>query len=229
MKEKLPTIAFEGINRVGKGTQIEKLKCLITEVGLSSVEIRGDGTRDGLGLHDGDPFSFWWQQYSKQIRESGTTLDWNFAAYILAKDIKTWREEGRNFNKNIVLLDRSLISRATFIIDREKPAIKHLTVDNLYPYQPESRIELEDILPDIIFELIAPKEIVLSRIDNQDPKKSFRVKLIEEQYDTFYSAKSRLPEIVQEKIITLDSSLPIDKVFDNILENLNSKLENWNN
>lgn len=221
MKEKNPTIAFEGINRVGKGTQIEKLKLLAKKKNINAVEIRGDGTRNGLGLHKGDPLSEWWQEYSKYLRTSGTTDNWNYAAYILANDIKIWREDRINTDKQLILFDRSLISRATFILDRNPPNTNTLTMENLYPFNSSNRINLEDILPDIIFELVAPKETILSRLDSQDPKFSFRSKIIEEQYDRFYSAKNYLPNIVQERIISIDSSREINIVFDEIEEKIN--------
>ena len=221
MKERNPTIAFEGINRAGKGTQIEKLKLHAQKKNINAVEIRGDGTRDGLGLHEGDPLSEWWQQYSKYLRTSGTTNDWNYAASILANDIKMWREQGIDKGKKLLLLDRSFISRATFVLDRSNPNTNALTMENLYPPNSSHRIDLEDILPDIIFELFAPKETILSRLDSQDPKFSFRSKMIEEQYSRYYSARNYLPIIVQERIIRVDSSRDIDTVFNEIVERIN--------
>lgn len=227
MKEKIPLVAFEGLNRAGKGTQIDNLKNLLSEANVSFVELRGDGTRDGLGAHDGDPLSPWWQDYSKKIREEGTTTDWHYAAYLLAKDVKAWREEGAVLDKQIALLDRSLISRAAFVIDRERLPNDVLMVEHLYPVQPGPRIQIEDILPDIIFELVAPQEVLLSRLDKQDSKYDFRARLIREMYDTYYSSKERLPENVKERIVSIDSSKAPHDVFDSILETLNDRLEAW--
>lgn len=224
MKEKNPTIAFEGINRVGKGTQIGKLKLFTKNNNINAVEVRGDGTRDGLGLHSGDPLNEWWQEYSKYLRTSGTIDDWNYAAYILASDIKIWRENENSKDKQLILLDRSLISRATFVLDRNPQQTNNLTMEDLYPFN-SNRINLEDILPDVIIELIAPKESILSRLDPQDPKFEFRSKIIEEQYDRFYSAKDYLPKKVQEKIVRVDSSRNIDIVFNEIKEKINPILK----
>ena len=223
--EKIPSIAFEGINRAGKGTQIELLKKELFEMNVSSIELRGDGTRDGSGSHDGDPLSPWWQQYSKKLREGGSTEEWHQAAYQLALDFISWKKSAEELEKDIIFLDRSLLSRATFVIDRDRPAPEILEIEHLYPIQRTGKIKMEDVLPDVIFELTVPKEVLLSRLDPADPKLKFRENLIESNYDNFYNAKNRLPEMVQERIVSIDSSQPIDKVFDEILEDLNSKLD----
>lgn len=227
MKERIPVIAFEGLNRAGKGTQIDNLKNVLAETDISFIELRGDGTREGLGDHDGDPLSPWWQDYSRTLRTEGTTTDWHYAAYLLAKDIKTWRERGADLDKQIALLDRSLISRAAFVIDRERVPNDVLLVQHLYPVQPGPKIELDDVMPDIIFELVAPKETLLSRLEEADPKYEFRARMIQEMYDTYYASKDRLPEDVRERIVSIDSNRPPDQVFDTILETLNDRLETW--
>ncbi len=223
MKEKTPSIAFDGINRVGKGTQIEKIKTVLADAGVEFVALRGDGTRYGLGLHDGDPLSPWWQEYSAHLRAGGMTSEWHYAAYELAKDIKVWKEQAHRLGKEIILLDRSLLSRATFVIDRESPIADILTIDHLYPTQPGPKITLEDVLPDVLFELVAPKEVVLARLDENDPKLRFRSQMIQKSYDIFAQAKERLPQIVRDRIVTIDSSRPIDQVFDSILEELDTR------
>ena len=227
MKEGIPVVAFEGLNRAGKGTQIENLKNLLTESNVSFIELRGDGTRDGTGEHDGDPLSPWWQSYSEQIRNQGSTAEWHYAAYLLAKDVITWREQGANLDREIAILDRSLISRSAFVLDRERLPNEVFLIQHLYPVQPGPRIELDDITPDLIFELVAPKEVLLSRLSTDDPKYEFRERLITELYDVYYSAKDRLPSNIQERIVSIDSSQPVDQVFDRILETLNDRLESW--
>ena len=227
MKEGIPVVAFEGLNRAGKGTQIENLKRLLTESDVSFIELRGDGTRDGLGEHDGDPLSPWWQNYSEKIRNEGSTAEWHYAAYLLAKDVMTWKEQGATLDRKIAILDRSLISRAAFVLDRERLPNDIFLIQHLYPVQPGPRIELDDVLPDLIFELVAPKDILLSRLSADDPKYVFRERLITELYDTYYSAKNRLPPNIQERIVTVDSSQSVDQVFDVILETLNDRLEAW--
>ena len=223
--EKIPIVAFEGINRAGKGTQIELLKNELAEMGMSSIELRGDGTRDGLGSHEGDPVSSWWQQNSEKLRESGNAEEWHRAAYQLSLDLVSWKKSAEELKKDLIILDRSLLSRATFVIDRDSPTVDILEISDLYPVQTKEKLKLEDILPDVIIELVAPKDVLLDRLDPDDPKSKFREKVINSNYENFYDAKNRLPKIAQERIITIDSFQPIDMVFDQVLENLNLRLE----
>jgi len=224
MKENIPVIAFDGINRVGKGTQINKIKNVLVEVGISFIELRGDGTRDGLGKEEGDPLDFWWQENSKRIRAEGTTEDWHYAAYKLMVELSQWREKARLLNKKIILLDRSLISRASFILDREMNQFGTLEINNLYPVQEERKLKIEDILPDVIFELFAQKEILINRLDKKEPKYGFRLNIIENCYENYYKAKESLSSFIKERIIRIDSSMPIDVVFDNLMEIINTKI-----
>jgi thymidylate kinase len=233
MKEKLPedsgisTIAFEGINRVGKGTQIELFKKVLSEIGVNFVELRGDGTREGAGTHEGDPLDAWWQENSKKLRNEGTAEDWHDAAYKLALEMKEWRTKAKDLNKEVALIDRSILSRASFVIDRDKPANDILLITDLYPEQKGEKLILEEILPDVIFELTAPKDVVLSRLDPADPKTAFRIEVIEKSYEIFYKAKNRLPKEIQDRIVSVDATLTPDIVFDNILETLNTRVESW--
>ena len=177
-----------------------------------------------MGKSAGDPFDLWWQENSKKLRVEGTTEEWHYAAYKLAEELSKWRETIDSLDKEVILLDRSLISRASFVLDREPGPFSILEINDLYPIQPEKELELEDVLPDIIFELTAPKNILLSRLDPNDPKYDFRAKIIENNYDNFSRARTLLSPIIQERIIQIDSSRPIDQVFDDILEELNNKL-----
>jgi thymidylate kinase len=223
--EKVPVIAFEGINRVGKGTQIERLQKELDLVGLNSVVLRGDGTRDGKGEHAGDPYNEGWIANAGILRKGGTTHDWNEAALVLAQEFIEWRKKLAELDKQLILLDRSLISRGSFISQRQPEVTGVLEIQHLYPNPTNNPIKLEDVLPDVIFELVAPKEVVLSRLDQSDPKYEFRKGVITQTYDVFYSTKDRLPQSVRERIITLDSTRSVDEVFDDIIFNLNDLLE----
>lgn len=50
-------VGLDGLHRAGKGTQAALLRAAISENGGRSIIVRGDGTRDGLGLSEGDPYS----------------------------------------------------------------------------------------------------------------------------------------------------------------------------
>lgn len=224
-KGKVPVIAFEGINRVGKGTQIERMQKELNLIGIKPIILRGDGTRDGKGEHKGDPYDEGWIANAGILRKGGTDYHWNEAALVLAREYIEWRKKLAEIENQIILLDRSLISRGSFILQKQPELRGVLEIQNLYPNPTDNPIRLEDILPDVIFELFAQKDVVLSRLDITDPKYEFRKELISRTYDIFYSTKDRLPRIVQERIITLDSTRPVDEVFDDIVFNLNGILE----
>lgn len=223
--EKVPVIAFEGINRVGKGTQIERMQKELDLIGLKPIVLRGDGTRDGKGEHDGDPYDEGWIANAEILRKGGTNYHWNEAALILAQEFIEWRKKLAELDNQLILLDRSLVSRGSFILQRQPELTGILEIQQLYPNPTENPIKIEDILPDVIFELVAPKEVVLSRLDQTDPKYEFRKGVISRTYDVFYTTKDRLPASVRGRIITLDSTRPVDEVFDDIVFNLNGILK----
>lgn len=223
--EKIPVIAFEGINRAGKGTQIEMLKQELDLLGMQTIILRGDGTRDGKGEHRGDPYDEGWIKNAGILRKGGSFNQWNEAAIILVQEYIEWKKKLKELDNQVILLDRSVVSRGSFILQKQPEFTGILEIQHLYPKSMDSQIKLEDVLPDVIFELVASKETVLSRLDQSDPKYEFRKEIIDKTYDIFYSTKHNLPKIIQDKIITLDSNKPPHEVFDDVIFNLNEILE----
>jgi hypothetical protein len=68
-KNKIYSVTFEGMHRVGKGTQIELLKEKLTDVGIPRISIRGEGYRQGSGTMPHDPRSDFWEKLAKQLKE----------------------------------------------------------------------------------------------------------------------------------------------------------------
>lgn len=223
--EKIPIVAFEGINRAGKGTQIEMLKQELDLLGIQAIVLRGDGTRDGKGEHRGDPYDEGWIENAGILRKGGSFKQWNEAAIILVQEYVEWKKKLKELDNQAILLDRSVISRGSFILQKQSEFTGILEIQHLYPKSIDNQIKLEDVLPDVIFELVASKEAVLSRLDQADPKYEFRKKTIDKTYDIFYSTKYRLPKIIQDKIITLDANKHPHEVFDDVIFNLNGILE----
>lgn len=223
--EKIPVIAFEGINRAGKGTQIEMLKQELNLLGMQATILRGDGTRDGRGEHIGDPYNEGWIERAGMLRKGGNFNQWNEAAIILAQEYIEWKKKLKELDNQAILLDRSIVSRGSFILQKQAEFTGILEIQHLYPKSIDNQIKLEDVLPDVIFELVASKETVLSRLDQSDPKYEFRKEIIDKTYDIFYSTKHRLPKIIQDKIITIDSNKSPHEVFDDVIFNLNGILE----
>lgn len=221
MSETWSSIGFEGINRVGKGTQIEKISNALACAGCVSVTLRGDGSRDGLGKHLGDPKNDWWQHNAHTLRTTGTTYEWHVAADKLVNELLV---ERRAHPGVIPLLDRTIISRAAFVLDREDPPVGTYDINHLYPVRSGVDYSLEEIVPDVIILLEAPRDVVLGRLDPMDPKSDFRRRVISDSYETFYRAEHKLPRFVQDRILHIDSSRPIDQVFDAIMDKLNIRI-----
>ncbi len=223
MKE-TPVIAFEGVNRVGKGTQIKLLEKKLIEFGIDSIVLRGDGTRNGDGSHEGDPYNNWWRENANKIRLSNGTCEWNIAAEKLMVEFINWKQKINESSNKIILLDRFLISRAAFLLDRSNKSMDFLDMNILYPVNSQ-KFTIKDILPDLIIELFAPQKVLYSRLDRDDPKYNFRKTIIEKGYKSFVEAETKLPGVVREKIVKINSSRSKDLVFGDVLETVKKRIE----
>lgn len=232
MKEgpnKIISIAFEGMHRTGKGVQIELLKNRLEKLGIPFVDIRGDGSRKGDGKTESDPKSEYWMKLHEELHgENGVNNFelWDKASYRLARELLVWRDRVLK-NKiedslepfGVLVLDRSLISNASLKSLNNNPSDNQIFTDNdLYraDIQKTKKITPKDVLPDIIIELIAPKDVLLSRLDKNDPKYEFRKSNIEEKYEIYLNAKSHLEQDILDKVVSVDSSKEPEKVFEEI-------------
>lgn len=232
-ENKIFSIALEGLHRSGKGTQIELLKNKLKEVGIPCVSIKGEGYRQGSGVSKEDPESDFWKKISEQLK-SGADWDlWDEASYRLARELIVWRERilSKEITKSlapfgVLLIDRSLISKANLKnLQLKPPPEKIFSNEELYP--PESqhhkKITVDMILPDLIIELFAPKEILLTRLDASDQDYDFRKNNIENKYKQYIEAKEHLPEEIKNRIVNIDSSGEPDEVYKKILEEIKTR------
>ncbi len=228
-EKKIVSIAFEGIHRTGKGTHIENLKNRLGELGIPYADIRGEGSRPGKGGTTGDPPSEPWLKLNEALhkREGGEDVDrWDEAAYRLARELIVWRDrflkrkiEASDSPFGALIVDRSLLSRAALMKHRlQPPPDKIFSTEDLYPEKIQNRkkITVEMILPDIIIELVAPKEVLISRLEQDDPRYEFRKRNIETMYVTYMEAKNHLSEEIRKRIVTIDSSRNEDEIFTDI-------------
>lgn len=228
-EKKIVSIAFEGLHRAGKGTHIENLKSRLEELHIPYADIRGEGSRPGKGETPGDPLSEPWLKLNKALhrREGGEDVEkWDEAAYRLARELIVWRD--RFIKRKIresdapfgaLIVDRSLLSRAALMKHRlQPPPEKIFSTEDLYPdkIQNRKKITVDMILPDIIIELVAPKEVLMSRLDKSDPHYKFRKRNIETMYDTYIEAKNHLSEEIRQRIVTIDSSRDEETIFADI-------------
>lgn len=227
-EKKIFTFAFEGENRAGKGTQIEKIKNELRKNGIPCISIRGEGYRKGEGGSEDDPSSEYWKKMSETLKNNADKYElWNEASYRLAREFLVWRNRilSNEIDKSlksfgVLLVDRSLISNSVLKKLQKKPLPEEIfKSSDLFPdhLQNRKKITTEMILPDIIFELMAPKEILLSRLDKNNPEYEFKKNNIENKYELYRDAKLHLPSEIQDLIVPIDSSHDPDQVFSEIM------------
>lgn len=238
-KKKIFSIAFEGMHRSGKGTQMELLKNKLNEMGVPCISIQGEGYRRGAGSSPEDPKSDIWQKLSEQLK-GGEVFDiWDKASYRLAREFVVWKERvlTREISETlspfgVLIVDRSLISRSLLKTLQLNPSpAKIFSPDELYPdvIQHRKKITVDMVLPDMIFNLIAPKDVLLSRLDPKDPKYEFRKNNIVKDFDLCVDAKMHLPEEIRRRIVDIDSSVPIEDVYKTIIDQIKQHIPELSN
>ncbi len=211
-RPKIFSLGFEGSHRSGKGTQIELLSKNLEYRDIPFLIVRGDGSRQNEGVHPGDPVSQWWTDFLPELTKEDARLeDWNQSSYRLARELIVFRDrvlpaicEQANSNVAVLLVDRSIISRT--MIPRElNPGLSEY---DLYPADltGNKKITTEKVCPDIIFNLVADADILLSRLDSQDPKYIIRKKNIKNKADWYKDAEQFIPESVRGRVVEIDAS-----------------------
>ncbi len=220
---KIDVIGFEGPNRVGKGTQIERLRQHLEGRGLPCIVLRGNGSRPATGEHIGDPQSSWWSMANRSLRTTANLSLWQESSNRLAREFIVWRDfrfpkllKQGGLERGLILVDRTILSQ--FMILRETGVTDW---GRLYPETARAgrrQITGDLICPDIVLNLVAPKEVLLSRLDRGDPKYDFRRLLIETKYNWYLEAIAMLPGHIQERVSLVKGDEPIEAVFGNILD-----------
>lgn len=225
-----PILGFDGLHRTGKGTQAELLAQAIAEAGGTSITVRGDGTREGLGLHAGDPYSEEWQQRGAHLKtaQGGTVEGWNAASYLLMRELWDLSSSKSAQNYDAILVDRTVISRAAFLLHRGIGMEgQRLSLDSLYPdnssVPPDAQLDLGKIIPDAIFDLqVDSPQDLLERLDPQDPKFTFRARNIKGGFRPAKIARQHLPDEVEQRVVTLDATQEKEQVFEKVISHLAS-------
>jgi thymidylate kinase len=234
MKNKVITIGFDGLHRSGKGTQIKMLSDYFDMNNMSSLVVRGDGSRAGMGLASYDFHSRWWQEnlsYFKQ--EAHSPEEKKFKADLkyqrLSREAKVIKNRvlphiinESEQNLGWMLMDRTFVSRYFFCkqIDPLVNLEEALTV-----YCPRER-QVETIIPDITFVLEAPADILIERISREEcnPEKyEFKTKMI----NTYYSLFTRtLDELKGRKdIYVVDALRTPEEIHKEIVEQCKGLIE----
>lgn len=207
------SVGFEGSNRAGKSTQIELLSQKLESASIPYLIVRGDGSRPNEGNMPGDPMSDWWAEMLPRLRgDSATPHDWDVASYRLARELILFRDRvlpriaaQSGSDCAWLLVDRSVLSRAMVPAELGLEPV----ADYLYPNKARtghSMVNVDAVCPDVIFNLIANQEVLLSRLDKTDPKYEFRRKLIDQKCDWYKGAERFIPEHLRDRVVEIDAS-----------------------
>ncbi len=206
----LYVIGFDGMNRCGKGTQLNNLRNFLLEHSIPNLIVRGDGSREGLGIEEGDPENVWWQGFHSSLKEKRSDKErfdlWNIGSSRLVDEFLWWKYyylprkmEDSESELGFLLLDRSILSRLVLVLDSGEFS----SFDDLYS---GASVDWEEMIPDILFHLQVPKDELLNRLKKEDEKYEFRLKMISQKYSVYLRALPLLPSVVKSRMITLDGS-----------------------
>lgn len=203
------TIAFEGIHRAGKGTQMSILEQRLKDSTVGVVQLRGDGSRSAFGDRIGDCESQWWKDQNGRFTTKSHRIEWwNSSADRLARELVIWRKRWmkhylilNGYDQGLLILDRSIISRAAVLISG---GMVHewqtLAQNDLY----SPKVNSKYVIPDIIFELFAPKSVIEERL-RAGQENVFKRDMINREFKSYYQAKDRLGYSIRERVVTVNS------------------------
>lgn len=218
------------MNRAGKGTQIELLSRRLASQGIPNVTLRGDGSREGLGGNEGDPYDEWWVGFRPKLSSLRTSEErfglWNEAAVRLAREFLEFKVRLQSQIKEqkkdlgVILLDRTLISRLCLKYDSGC----FTGLDSLYESaDPSETFDWSELLPHVIIHLHVPQEILIERLEDGDPKYCFRKGLIVNKYDVYLDVLESLPFAIKERVVDIDGSRSIEAVHGEVLSVLKTR------
>lgn len=220
---KIYTIAFEGMNCCGKGTQIQLLANRLSSLKIPYVILRGDSGRSGLGLSEGDPFDVWWQDFHAKFHQKNIT-DQQRSGLIkkgarkIAEELLIWKNvkmvekaKATRSKLGIILQDRTFISVMTPLAQNNE----NYSLETIY-----SGIKWKMLIPDIIFYLEAPKEVLFDRLsrrfDLERQAREARERIITQNYGSFLDVLEGLSDFIQKRVVRLDANQP-PLVMENII------------
>lgn len=133
-------IAFEGMHRSGKETQLVAFQEKLRKQGIPTISIKGEGYRSGAGVLERDPKSDFWQRISKLLQNKPDFEVWENASHRLAQELVAWRKKvlAKKICEalapfGVLLVDRSLISKVLLkSLQVAPPPEKIFSMEELY-------------------------------------------------------------------------------------------------
>ncbi len=193
-------IAFDGVHRCGKGTQIELLQNKFAQEQIENLIIRWEHYRNWSGSDTlSDPYSERRQlnKHKSNYDEKSERLNWEI--YNLVKEIYPNHLLSEGHKKWVIIEDRSIVGRYMF---------KHSEwedTDNLHTFRlwEWNNLIQNVIIPDIIFVLQPSKEELIKRLNSwlEVLSSNYKEKFIQEKYELFYKWLSIIPDHIKERII----------------------------
>lgn len=202
------SIAFDGMHRCGKWSQIKLLQEEINNQKVNNITVRGEYYRTWDGRNNlEDPFSPRRKDniYNTNYQEKSNRL--NRELYILHKRKYPEYLKENNINNWIIIHDRSIVGNYLF---KSGENIDTKNID-YFNYWKSDKLINKVIIPDLIFLLQPPKEILLKRLykwfdineDNAEGRLKYKIKYITEKYDTYYEWYRNIPEYIKKNIILI--------------------------
>ena len=200
------SIAFDGMHRCGKWSQIKLLQEMLNNMNINNIKVRGEYYRTGEGRNNlEDPYSPRWQEniYNTNYDEKSNRL--NRELYILHNKKYPEYLKNNKINNWIIIQDRSIVGNYLFKSGEQK------NINNIeyFNYWKSNKLINNVIIPDLIFLLQPPKDVLLKRLykwfdineDNAEWRLNYKAQYITEKYDTYYEWYKKIPEYIKKNII----------------------------
>lgn len=239
-------IAFDGIHRSWKNTQIKLLQEKMQKLWYEVFSLRWEYYREWNWENNLlDPYSDRWQ-------ENKTNNNYDEKSEKLQRELyyffnKKFPEycKNNNIDKNIVLLERSVVWKYLF-----KSWEWESNKNSNYFYQKNNKLQKnyksikylkEIIIPDIIFVLQPSKEEILKRLlltevdnnkwdqnifwrnNNAERDKArleYKKEYIPKKYDVYYDGLSEIPDHIYKKIYHIKSDADIETIHQEIMKKI---------
>lgn len=224
----IKTIAFDWMHRCGKGSQIKLLRNKLDNVNINNIWVRWEYYRTWNGENNlEDPKSDWWKEniYNTNYEEKSNRL--NRELYILNKRKYPEYLRNNNIKQWFIIQDRSIVGNYLF------KAWENNSVEGIdyFNYWINNRLINKIIIPDLIFILQPPKEILLQRLyngynineDNAEWRLKYKEKYISEKYESYYSWINNIPEYIKKNIVLILWSHEKQEIHDTVWSTLNKR------
>ncbi|MCW1907723.1 MAG: hypothetical protein KIH63_000080 [Candidatus Saccharibacteria bacterium] len=157
--ESFPTVialGFEGVHRVGKGTQMDMLSERLDTMNVPNLQVRGDGSKEAQWGSD-HPDSMWWNSMTHALRGPDATPEhWQAASIRLTHEMRYLKQEvlpsmatDQGSQHAAILIDRSVISRMMIPLERGQLDTDS-NLDDLYRDPQLPGFELPSFAPEIV-------------------------------------------------------------------------------